>query len=117
MPLKEQCQEIFEIFSFHDSSSPGLPLIPSAPFRFFLSKIGENIRKSRFTANVVGRRPELSNCVVDTGGKCATGANDAGKFAACVKEAVNTVDCRRSQRLQWSKMNTISGCLHLKLNR
>jgi hypothetical protein len=53
MPLKEQCQEIFEIFSFHDSSSPGLPLIPSAPFRFFLSKICENIRKSRFTADVV----------------------------------------------------------------
>jgi hypothetical protein len=48
---------------------------------FSLSKICENIRKSRFTADVVDAGGQLSNSVVNTGGKCATGANDAGKFA------------------------------------
>jgi hypothetical protein len=53
-----------------------------------------------------------SPCVVDTGGKVATGVNDAGgntggntggKFSAGVNDA-------------GGKLGTISGCRHLKVN-
>jgi hypothetical protein len=109
--LKGECHEIFCFRFFHESPSPKPLIITLGSFRIF-SKIRGDIRKSRCTTGVNntsgkfatgvndtgGKLPPVlttpaanfatsSPCVVDTGGKFATGVNDTGgKFAAGVND-------------------------------
>jgi hypothetical protein len=111
--LKGQCHEIFCFgFFFQESPSPKPLKITLGSFRIFrkFAEIFASQGAPPVSTTPVANFATSSACVVDTGGKFATGTTIP---AANLPPESTTPEahCHR-----WQIMETISGCRHLKVN-
>ncbi len=127
--LKGQCHEVF---CFRFFSWITFPQAPDTNIRIISNFFENSQRYSQVKVHHRCRRHRQQNfatsspCVVDSGGKFATGVNDTGgKFAAGVNDAGGKLPryqrhrrqiCHRCHWHRWQIIGTISGCIHMKVN-